>query len=341
MSHYDTLKSSLLASPKTWMITGVAGFIGSNLLESLLKLNQRVVGLDNFATGYRENLDDVQSRVTPEQWTQFNFIQCDIRNLETCKTACEGVDYVFHQAAMASVPISIEDPITSNAVNVSGFLNMLVAARDAGVEKFVYASSCAVYGDDPELPKIETMLGRALSPYAATKYMNELYAGVFALNYDLNCVGLRYFNIFGPRQDPNGAYAAVIPLWVTAMIQDKEIYIHGDGETTRDFCFVDNCVQANILAACNVNGRSSNTVYNVGNGSSTSLNELFNLIRDEVVLLNPRAETIKPVYRDFRAGDIRHSQADILKVKNLLCYEPNYSVKAGIEKAAQWYVNNS
>jgi len=282
MTQYEKIKNELREAPKTWLVTGVVGFIGSNLLETLLTLNQTVVGLDNFATGFQKNLDDVHAQVTPAQWAHFSFIEGDIRELRTCRAACYGVDYVLHQAAMASVPLSIEDPLSCNEVNVTGFLNMLVAARDANVKKFVYASSCAVYGDDPALPKVETMRGRALSPYAAAKYMNELYADVFILNYTLNCVGLRYFNIFGPRQDPNGAYAAVIPLWFSALINGDNIYINGDGETSRDFCYVDNCVQANLLEACIHDEPGGNQVYNVACGEWTTLNQLFDLIRNEV-----------------------------------------------------------
>jgi len=340
MTLYEIIQHDLRTAPKKWLVTGVAGFIGSNLLETLLTLDQPVIGLDNFATGFQKNLDDVRAQVAPAQWAHFSFIEGDIRDLTICRAACEGADYVLHQAAMASVPLSIEDPLSCNEVNVTGFLNMLVAARDATVKKFVYASSCAVYGDDPALPKVETMRGRALSPYAAAKYMNELYADVFTLNYNLNCVGLRYFNIFGPRQDPHGAYAAVIPLWFSALINGDDVYINGDGETSRDFCYIDNCIQANLLAACAGCEKDCNQVYNVAYGERTTLNQLFALIRDEVSQSTPAAANTKPIYRDFRAGDIRHSLADISKGTNHLRYEPNYSVRDGLKKAAQWYANN-
>ncbi|WP_372741554.1 NAD-dependent epimerase/dehydratase family protein, partial [Neptunomonas sp.] len=249
MTRYEQIKAELLASPKTWLVTGVAGFIGSNLLETLLGLNQRVVGLDNFATGFQHNLDEVQSQVTAGQWAEFRFIQGDIRQLQDCHNACTGVDYVLHQAALGSVPRSINDPIATNETNISGFLNMLVAARDAEVTSFTYAASSSTYGDHPALPKVEENIGNPLSPYAVTKYVNELYADVFARTYGFNTIGLRYFNVFGKRQDPDGAYAAVIPKWTAAMIKNEEVFINGDGETSRDFCFIENAVQANLLAA--------------------------------------------------------------------------------------------
>ncbi|MFW2724014.1 NAD-dependent epimerase/dehydratase family protein, partial [Acinetobacter baumannii] len=280
MSQYQTVCEQLKYQPKTWLITGVAGFIGSNLLETLLKLDQKIVGLDNFATGHQHNLDEVQSLVTPEQWAKFTFIQGDIRNLEDCQKACANVDYVLHQAALGSVPRSIADPITTNAANITGFLNMLVAARDAQVKSFTYAASSSTYGDHPALPKVEENIGNPLSPYAVTKYVNELYADVFARTYDFKCIGLRYFNVFGKRQDPNGAYAAVIPKWTAAMIQGDDVFINGDGETSRDFCFIENTVQANILAATTENEEAKNQVYNVAVGDRTTLNDLFNAIKN-------------------------------------------------------------
>lgn len=337
---YDKIQAELQSSPRTWLITGVAGFIGSNLLETLLKLDQKVVGLDNFATGFQHNLDEVQSLVSSEQWQRFTLIKGDIRNLETCKQACNGVDYVLHQAALGSVPRSIEDPITTNENNISGFLNMLVAARDAEVQRFVYAASSSTYGDHPGLPKVEDKTGKPLSPYAVTKLVNELYTDVFAKTYDFKTIGLRYFNIFGQRQDPNGAYAAVIPKWFAGLIKNETIYINGDGETSRDFCFIENCVQANLLAATVEEEAATNQVYNVAFGERTTLNELYELIKERVVVANASAQEAKPQYRDFRAGDVRHSLADISKAGELIGYEPKYSVKNGLDKAAKWYLTN-
>lgn len=336
MSQYQIVCEQLKQSPKTWLITGVAGFIGSNLLETLLKLNQKVVGLDNFATGHQHNLDEVKGLVTSEQWLNFNFIQGDIRNLEDCQKACVEVDYVLHQAALGSVPRSIADPITTNAANITGFLNMLVAARDAQVKSFTYAASSSTYGDHPALPKVEENIGNPLSPYAVTKYVNELYADVFARTYDFKCIGLRYFNVFGKRQDPNGAYAAVIPKWTAAMIQNEDVFINGDGETSRDFCFIENTVQANILAATTNNEEAKNQVYNVAVGDRTTLNDLFNAIKNA---LNENEITYvkKPIYRDFRKGDVRHSQASIKKIANLLGYEAKYNIDEGIDLAMNWY----
>lgn len=336
MSQYQTVLEQLKQSPKTWLITGVAGFIGSNLLETLLKLNQKVVGLDNFATGHQHNLDEVKGLVTSEQWLNFNFIQGDIRNLEDCQKACVEVDYVLHQAALGSVPRSIADPITTNAANITGFLNMLVAARDAQVKSFTYAASSSTYGDHPALPKVEENIGNPLSPYAVTKYVNELYADVFARTYDFKCIGLRYFNVFGKRQDPNGAYAAVIPKWTAAMIQNEDVFINGDGETSRDFCFIENTVQANILAATTNNEEAKNQVYNVAVGDRTTLNDLFNAIKNA---LNENEITYvkKPIYRDFRKGDVRHSQASVKKIANFLGYEAKYNIDEGIDLAMNWY----
>ena len=338
MSQYEQRAEQLKAAPKKWLITGVAGFIGSNLLETLLSLGQRVVGLDNFSTGFQHNLDEVQGLVTVEQWQQFTCIKGDIRDLETCTQACAGVDYVLHQAALGSVPRSIEDPILTNENNLTGFLNMLVAARDAQVTRFVYAASSSTYGDHPGLPKVEDAIGRPLSPYAVTKYVNELYADVFARTYGFKTIGLRYFNIFGRRQDPNGAYAAVMPKWFSGLIKGEKIFINGDGETSRDFCYIDNCVQANILAACAENEDALNQVYNVAFGERTTLNELFTMIKDRVADVHPEVKSINPTYRDFRAGDVRHSLADISKSETLLGYKPEFSVKAGLDRAAQWYI---
>lgn len=332
------MKESLLLAPKTWLITGVAGFIGSNLLEHLLKLNQPVVGLDNFATGHQKNLDEVKSLVSPEQWKNFFFVEGDIRILADCAKAVEGVDYVLHQAALGSVPRSIADPINTNKTNIDGFLNMLVAARDANVGNFVYAASSSTYGDHPGLPKVEDVIGKPLSPYAVTKYVNELYADVFKTAYDFDTVGLRYFNVFGQRQDPNGAYAAVIPKWTAAMIDGEEVFINGDGGTSRDFCFIENTVQANVLAAV-IGDEGKNQIYNVAVGGRTTLNSLADSIRLELVA-NNIDYTKSLQYRDFRAGDVRHSQADITKIKTLLGYSPEFSIAQGIEKAMPWYIKN-
>ncbi|PKH80808.1 NAD-dependent epimerase/dehydratase family protein [Psychrobacter sp. 4Bb] len=335
---YDKVKQELVSVPKTWLVTGVAGFIGSNLLETLLLLNQKVVGLDNFATGFQHNLDEVQSLVTAEQWQNFSFIEGDIRKLDDCYTACIDVDYILHQAALGSVPRSIADPIATNDTNISGFLNMLVAARDAKVASFTYAASSSTYGDHPALPKIEDNIGNPLSPYAVTKYVNELYADVFARTHGFNTIGLRYFNIFGKRQTPDGAYAAVIPKWTAAMITGDEVFINGDGDTSRDFNFIENAVQANILAAT-TNDEAKNEVYNVAVGGRTTLNTLFTALKEN--LANNGVEyTQEPVYRDFREGDVRHSQADISKIKNALGYAPEFDIIQGIEEAMPWYVNS-
>lgn len=339
MSQYYQVCEQLKQNPKTWLITGVAGFIGSNLLETLLKLEQRVVGLDNFATGHQYNLDEVQSLVTAEQWNNFTFIQGDIRNLEDCQNACTNVDYVLHQAALGSVPRSIADPIMTNSVNITGFLNMLVAARDARVSSFTYAASSSTYGDHPALPKVEENIGKPLSPYAVTKYVNELYAEVFARTYGFKSIGLRYFNVFGKRQDPNGAYAAVIPKWTAAMIAGDNVYINGDGETSRDFCFIENTVQANILAATTQNDEAKNQVYNVAVGDRTTLNDLFNAIK-AALNENGITYTKKSIYRDFREGDVRHSQASIEKIQSLLGYKPTERISQGIMLAMKWYVNS-
>jgi UDP-N-acetylglucosamine 4-epimerase len=395
---YIKLKARLANEPHTWLITGVAGFIGSNLLETLLKLNQRVVGLDNFATGHQRNLDEVQTLVSVEQWANFNFIQGDIRNLDDCRRAMsysprpragEGggesqpsvpgpmpyaVEYVLHQAALGSVPRSVEDPITTNSVNIDGFLNMLVATRDAKVKRFVYAASSSTYGDHPGLPKVEDKIGKPLSPYAVTKYVNELYADVFARTYGLSTIGLRYFNVFGPRQDPNGAYAAVIPKWIASMIKGEPVYINGDGETSRDFCFIDNVRQINLLAATIISPRPqggitsdlagvfgqpsrmasssseglgervekdpTNQIYNVAVGDRTTLNQLYEQLHLNLLPGYTHLQGVKPVYRDFRAGDVRHSLADISKATTLLGYQPTHRIGEGLKVAMEWYVRH-
>ncbi|PUE59620.1 LPS biosynthesis protein WbpP [Limnohabitans curvus] len=338
MTPYEQVLKALPASPKTWLVTGVAGFIGSNLLEALLKLDQRVVGLDNFATGYQHNLDEVQSLVTPAQWDNFQFIQGDIRQLEDCQLACAGVDFVLHQAALGSVPRSLADPITTNSANITGFLNMLVAARDAQVKSFTYAASSSTYGDHPALPKVEDNIGKPLSPYAVTKYVNELYADVFSKCYGFHTIGLRYFNVFGPRQNPNGAYAAVIPKWVSSLLKGETVFINGDGETSRDFSFIQNAIQANLLAATS-RDEARNQVYNMAVGDRTTLKQLFALVRDNLGPFGVSAST-EPEYRDFRAGDVRHSLADTSKAQRLLGYEPTHRIAEGIQSATRWYVDH-
>ena len=335
-SRYEQVQKELRANPRKWLVTGCAGFIGSNLIETLLRLNQTVVGLDNFATGYQHNLDEVQAAIDAAQWARFTFIEGDIRQAVTCAQAAKDVDYILHQAALGSVPRSIADPVTTNDVNISGFLNMLVAGRDAKVSAFVFAASSSTYGDHPALPKVEDQIGKPLSPYAVTKYVNELYADVFARTYGLPSVGLRYFNVFGKRQDPDGAYAAVIPKWIAAMIRGDDVLINGDGETSRDFCFVENAVQANILAAM-ASTEGLNQIYNVAVNARTSLNYLFEQLVS--TLAKHAIQYAKsPVYRDFRAGDVRHSQADISKAQTLLGYAPTHTISQGLEVAMPWYV---
>ncbi|MCU7876983.1 MAG: Vi polysaccharide biosynthesis UDP-N-acetylglucosaminuronic acid C-4 epimerase TviC [Candidatus Thiodiazotropha sp. (ex Lucinoma borealis)] len=340
MTPYDRLKQTLVSNQSNWLITGVAGFIGSNLLETLLTLDQRVIGLDNFSTGHAYNFEKVKAVVSPEQWANFTFIEGDIRDLETCHQACKSIDYVLHQAALGSVPRSLTDPITTNENNISGYLNMLVAARDANVRRLVYAASSSTYGDHPGLPKVEESIGNPLSPYAVTKLVNEHYAQVFARCYDFNTIGLRYFNIFGRRQDPNGAYAAVIPKWVAAMIDKDDVFINGDGETSRDFCYIDNAVQANLLAATTDNPDATNQVYNIAVGDRTTLNQLFTKIRDILAGNFSYLSDISPTYRDFRAGDVRHSLANIGKANQLLGYQPTHNIDQGLGEAMSWYVDD-
>jgi len=322
-----------------WLVTGAAGFIGSNLVEALLALGQRVTGLDNFATGHRHNLAQVKESVANDAWMKFNFIEGDIRNHSDCSRACEGVDFVLHQAALGSVSRSIDDPIATNETNVTGFLNMLAAARDARVRRFVYAASSSTYGDHPGLPKVEDVIGNPLSPYAVTKYVNELYANVFGRTYGMESIGLRYFNVFGPRQDPNGAYAAVIPQWVAALIRNQPLRINGDGETSRDFCYIDNVVQANLLAAL-APAEAVNAVYNVALNQRTSLNELYAMMRSLLAERFPHVAAHQPEYVDFRRGDVRHSQADIGKAQALLGYAPTHRIEEGLQQAMDWYVRD-
>jgi UDP-N-acetylglucosamine 4-epimerase len=326
--------------PKTWCVTGVAGFIGSNLLQALLKSGQRVTGLDNFATGRRQNLDQVRDAVSRDQWKRFKFLEGDIRRLEDCRRSLRGVQVVLHQAALGSVPRSVDDPLASHESNVTGFIHMLVAAREAGARRFVYASSSSVYGDDDRLPKIEARTGLPLSPYAATKSMNELYAGVFARCYGMETIGLRYFNVFGPRQDPEGAYAAVIPKWIAAMIRNQTVEINGDGKTSRDFCHIANVVQANLKAATTAKPAAINQIYNVASGERTTLNQLFLLLRERLLPRCPHLKNFKPVYRDFRPGDVRHSHADIRRACRLLGYQPAHDIRSGLDEALDWYVAN-
>ncbi|NOT68439.1 MAG: Vi polysaccharide biosynthesis UDP-N-acetylglucosaminuronic acid C-4 epimerase TviC [Methylophilaceae bacterium] len=340
MTNYQELKAHLSNQQYHWLVTGVAGFIGSNLLETLLKLNQKVTGLDNFSTGHKKNLEQVQALVGETLWHNFNFIEGDIRQLNDCKRACSGVDFVLHEAALGSVPRSIADPILTNDNNISGFLNMLVASRDANIKRFVYAASSSTYGDHPDLPKVEAVIGKPLSPYAVTKYVNELYAEVFARSYGFKCIGLRYFNVFGPRQDPNGAYAAVIPRWISALIQDQPVRINGDGETSRDFCFIDNVVQANLLAALADQPEAANQVYNVALNERTSLNQLYEMLRVLLLAQFPHLATHRPQYGDFRDGDVRHSQADISKAIKLLGFQPTHRINKGLAESIDWYVTH-
>jgi UDP-N-acetylglucosamine 4-epimerase len=337
---YDHALAGLRLRRQRWLITGVAGFVGSNLLETLLRHGQHVTGLDNFMTGYRDNLDQVRALVPGAAWQRFRFIEGDIRCLASCKDACAGVDYVLHQAALGSVGRSIEDPILTSDINMIGFLNVLVAARDAGVRRLVYAASSATYGDHTELPKVEERIGRPLSPYALTKHVNEVYADMFARCYQTEAIGLRYFNVFGPRQDPNGPYAAVIPQWFSAMINNTRLNINGDGKSSRDFCFVDNAVQANLLASLCTDAAAVNQVYNVAVNARTSLDELYALMRGMLDQRFPHLADHQPHYTAFRAGDVRHSQADISKAARLLGYQPTHRVEDGLRESLAWYVDH-
>ncbi len=345
MTKYEELQGYLKSNQHTWLVTGAAGFIGSNLVEKLLTLNQKVIGLDNFETGHQHNLDQTLADVETlgalaSLRENFTFINGDIRNLKDCQQACIEVDYVLHQAALGSVPRSIEDPINTNRANIDGFLNMLVASKDEKVKRFVYAASSSTYGDHPDLPKVEDKIGNPLSPYAVTKVVNELYASVFAKTYGFKTIGLRYFNIFGKRQDPNGAYAAVIPKWVASILKGEEVFINGDGETSRDFCYIDNTVQINLLAAMTDNEAATDQVYNVALNDRTSLNQLYQMIEQRLLEKTPELEKKAPTYRDFRAGDVRHSQADISKAQTLLDYQPTHKISEGMDEAMDWYVES-
>jgi UDP-N-acetylglucosamine 4-epimerase len=337
----DHLNISLQNKPQKWLVTGAAGFIGSHLVENLLSLNQCVVGLDNFSTGHRHNLDDVRSRLTAGQWNNFHFQEGDITCLDNCQKACVGVQKVLHQAALGSVPRSLADPLRSHANNVDGFINMLVAARDARVSRFVYASSSSVYGDHPALPKVEANIGKPLSPYAATKLICEIYAGTFYRSYGLPVIGLRYFNVFGPRQDPSGSYAAVIPKWFAAMTNGATVFINGDGKTSRDFCYIANVVQANLLAATTTNLDALDQVYNIAAGRQTTLNELFNMIRVRVARECPLAHALLPQYQSERLGDVRHSLADIGLAQARFGYVPTHDIDHGLDETGAWYLRLS
>lgn len=341
MTAYDQLLVQLKSTPRVWLITGVAGFIGSNLLESLLRLDQRVIGLDNFSAGHRKNLDEVCAAVASEQWARFEFQEGDIADPQACVRAIAGAEFVLHHAALGSVPLSMTDPLACHRANVTGFLNLLIAARDAGVKRFVYASSCAVYGDDPAIAKVEEKIGRPLSPYATSKRMDEIYADTFALSFGFASVGLRYFNIFGPRQDPEGAYAAVIPNWISALMRREPVYVNGDGETTRDFCYVGDVIQANLLAATTENPETLNQVFNVALGRRTSLNELLGALQSALRRRETALPATQPVYREFRAGDVRHSQADVSKARRLLGFAPAHDLADGLELAMDWYWRNA
>jgi UDP-N-acetylglucosamine 4-epimerase len=334
------VEAALRDEPRRWLVTGAAGFIGSNLVERLLELGQSVVGLDNFSTGHHRNLDDVRDCVSEDAWSRFRFVEGDIREIEACRAACDGAELVLHQAARGSVPRSIEDPIRTNQDNITGFLNMLVAARDAGVSRFVYAASSSTYGDHPGLPKVEDQIGRPLSPYAVTKYVNELYADVFGRTYGLETIGLRYFNVFGRRQDPDGAYAAVIPKWIGRMLAGESCQIYGDGETSRDFCYIENVLQANLLAATVADLEAVGEVYNVACGDRTTLNELFQVIRDALLQHRPELTGATSERGPFRPGDVRHSLADVSKARARLGYEPEFRVGEGLERALKWYVES-
>lgn len=335
---FQNIQQELIKNPKVWLITGVAGFIGSNLLEFLLNLNQRVIGLDNFITGKASNLDEIKVKLSAPRWANFTFYQGDIQCLNTCNQVCEGVDYVLHQAALCSVPDSMRDPIAYHSVNTTGFLNMLLAAKNSQVSSFTYATTSAIYGDYQDRPSVEDNIGKSLSIYAVTKFSNEVYADFFARSYDFKTIGLRYFNVFGQRQLADGAYSAVIPQWISALLQENELYIYGDGETTRDFCYIDNVIQANILAAT-APEEKKNQIYNVATNENMSLNQLKDLLCESLQKIGIMYSSA-PVYCDFRPGDVKHSEADISKAIQHLGYKPDIGIKDGIAKAMSWYINN-
>jgi UDP-N-acetylglucosamine 4-epimerase len=333
------IKTQLSQNQYKWLVTGVAGFIGSNLLESLLKNDQIVIGIDNLETGFFHNLDEVQKSVSPKQWKNFIFHEQDITNFYKINSLFKNIDFVLHQAALGSVPRSIKDPLKTNEANISGFLNVIQASTENSVKSFIFAASSSTYGDHLALPKKEEIIGKPLSPYAITKYANELYAGVYSKHFNIKTVGLRYFNVFGRRQDPNGAYAAVIPKWIGSMINNEDIFINGDGSTTRDFCYVDNAVQANLLSALNFgNLHNDHNIFNVAFGESNSLITLFNEIKNSL-----EAHGIKnhrdPIFRDFRDGDIKDSLADITKAQSLIHYDPMFNLSSGLKETIQWFVS--
>ena len=323
---------------RTWLVTGAAGFIGSNLVEALLKLDQKVIGLDNFSTGFKDNLDNIVSNLNDKD---FKFIEGDITSFKVCREAVKDVNFVLHQAALGSIPRSINDPINTHNSNISGFLNMLTASKDASVDKFIFAGSSSTYGDHPNLPKVEDVIGNPLSPYAITKYVNELYAETFSRHYDFNSIGLRYFNVFGRRQRQNGSYAAVIPKWIISILKGERVQIYGDGKTSRDFCYIDNVIQANILSALSTDKNSQNQIYNIALNDETSLLDLYKMIVDVVHTKDPSVKILEPSYGNFRAGDVKHSRADISKAKKLLSYSPSHKIKEGIEETVSWYMENS
>ncbi len=345
MTSYDTVKIQLGESPRTWLITGVAGFIGSHLLEALLTLNQRVIGLDNFATGFQKNLDDIRKKVTPDQWALFRFVEGDICSTADCLGAfnaiSEPVDFVLHQAALGSIPRSLADPLATHETNITGFTKMLIASHENQVKRFVFASSSSVYGDSPDLPKCEHIVGKPLSPYALSKSVNEQYAEIFAKCFGLSYVGLRYFNVYGPRQNPAGAYAAVIPKWINAIVQNEVVYINGDGSTSRDFCHVTNVVQANILAATCTDTAARNQVYNIALGDRTSLNELHQLIHDTLKHDFLSLQDLLPVYQNERIGDVKHSLANIAKAEKLMGYVPSIFISSGLKNTCEWFLKSS
>jgi UDP-N-acetylglucosamine/UDP-N-acetylgalactosamine 4-epimerase len=345
MTSYETVKVQLAKSPRTWLVTGVAGFIGSHLLEALLTLNQRVTGLDNFATGFQKNLDDVRKKVTPAQWALFRFVKGDICSTDDCmgafNTNSEPMDFVLHQAALGSIPRSLADPLATHETNITGFTKMLIASHEHRVKRFVFASSSSVYGDSPALPKCESVVGKPLSPYALSKSVNEQYAEVFAKCFDLTYVGLRYFNVFGPRQNPAGAYAAVIPKWINAMIQNETVQINGDGSTSRDFCYVTNAVQANILAATCTDTAACNQIYNIALGDRTNLNELHQLISSTLRHDLPSLQNVAPTYQNERPGDVKHSLANIAKAKDLLGYAPSTFIASGLKNTCEWFLESN
>ena len=336
MSRYAAISDELAGAPRRWLVTGAAGFIGSAIVERLLELGQQVVGLDNFATGHQRNLDEVTAGAGAGAG-RFRFVEADICDLDACRVASEGIDFVLHQAALGSVPRSIEDPLATHRANVDGFMNVLLAARDAGVKRMVFASSSSVYGDDPTLPKVEAQIGRCLSPYAVSKYVDELYAHIAQDCYGFELIGLRYFNVFGRRQDPEGPYAAVIPRWIDRLVAGQPCEVFGDGSASRDFCYVDDAVQANLLAATG-DPAATNQIYNVAYGDRTDLDELFAILRDRIAIVVPEAAGAEPLYLDPRPGDIAHSQASIEKIAAALGYEPLHDIRSGLAETVDWFL---